>query len=195
MSTILVAARRVSGLAVVWTLSASTLAVILGIAGSSIALVTFGAVGYVDAAGSLALLHHFRHGLRNDGLEDRFEHRAHMVVAFGLITVGSAAIIVSAVRIAHGGEAEALPAAIVLDAVSIVALVALSARKVWVGTRVPSAALVADGHLSAVGALQAFVTLIGVVVPGLDAIAAIVVGVIAVGLGVKARRDLGSSVP
>jgi divalent metal cation (Fe/Co/Zn/Cd) transporter len=195
MPTTLVAARRVSELAVVWTLTASTLAVILGVESASVALVTFGAVGYVDAAGSIALVHHFRHALAHEALEDRFERRAHMVVSFGLVSVGSAAIIVGALRVVQGGEADASVAAIVLDAVSVIALVALSARKIWVGKRVPSAALVADGHLSAVGALQAFVTLIGLSVPGADAAAAMIVGAVAVGLGARSLRQLGRTDP
>jgi divalent metal cation (Fe/Co/Zn/Cd) transporter len=191
MPTTLVAARRVSELAVVWTLSASTLAVVLGIADASVALVAFGAVGYVDAAGSIALVHHFRHGLRTDALEDRFERRAHYVVAIGLMSVGSAAFIVGTVRLVQGGESEPSVASIVLAAVSLVVLAALSARKIWVGRRVPSAALVADGHLSAIGALQALVTLIGVSVAGADSLAAMVVGVVAVTLGASSLRQLG----
>jgi len=186
------AARRVSEIAVVWTLAASTLAIVLGIVDASVALLAFGAVGCVDAAGSIALVHHFRHAQKHAELEDRFERRAHTIVAFGLLSVGTAAIVVGIVKL--GDSSDASVAAIVLAAVSLVVLSALSARKVWVGRRVPSAALVADGHLSMVGALQALVTLAGVLVPSIDATAAIVVGAIAVGLGVKARRDLAPSV-
>ena len=186
------AARRVSEIAVVWTLTASTLAIVVGVLDASVALLAFGGVGYVDAAGSIALVHHFRHAQKHAELEDRFERRAHMVVAFGLLSVGTAAIVVGIVKL--GDESDSTAAAIVLAALSLVVLSALSARKVWVGRRVPSPALVADGHLSMVGALQALVTLAGVLEPSVDAIAAIVVGAIAVGLGLKARRDLGPSV-
>jgi divalent metal cation (Fe/Co/Zn/Cd) transporter len=187
------AARRVSEIAVAWTVTASTFAIVLGVLDASVALLAFGAVGYVDAAGSIALVHHFRHAQRHAELEDRFERRAHMVVAFGLLSVGTAAIVVGIVKL--GYEPDSSVAAVVLAAVSLVVLSALAMRKVWVGRRVPSPALVADGHLSMVGALQASVTLVGVLVPSIDAIAAMIVGAIAVGLGIKARRDLGPSAP
>jgi len=44
-------ARRVSEASIVWTLVASTVAVVLGLASGSSALVAFGCVGYVDLVG------------------------------------------------------------------------------------------------------------------------------------------------
>jgi divalent metal cation (Fe/Co/Zn/Cd) transporter len=66
----------------------------------------------------------------------------------------------------------------------------LSARKQWVARRVGSPALLADGYLSAIGALQAAVALAGLAATRwlgwdwADAAAAIAVGGVAVTLAV-----------
>jgi divalent metal cation (Fe/Co/Zn/Cd) transporter len=70
----------------------------------------------------------------------------------------------------------------------LVALIALSARKQRVARRVGSPALLADAHLSAIGALQAGVALAGLAATRwlgwhwADAAAAIAVGAVAVTL-------------
>jgi divalent metal cation (Fe/Co/Zn/Cd) transporter len=189
---IYLAARRVSVASVAWTVCASTLAIAVGITSESAVLVVFGAVGYVDALGSIALAHHFDVGVRHDALEDRFERRAHLIVNVGLVTVGATAVVVSAVRLvirAHG-DASILGAAVA--AVSLVALTMLSARKLWLARRVPSAALHSDGLLSMIGAGQAAVALAGVAATRwfgwhwADALAALAVGCVAGALGASA---------
>jgi len=186
--------RRVSEASVAWTIGTSTLAVLLGAAGGSLVLLAFGAVGYIDALGSVALAHHFRHGLRNLDLEDRFEQRAHRIVTVGLLVVGLTTVVTSVVRLLVGGSADPSIAASITAGVSLVVLAMLSARKRVIASRIPSSALRADGHLSAVGAMQAAVALVGIVATRrlgwnwADAVAALVVGCVAVALGVQYRR-------
>jgi divalent metal cation (Fe/Co/Zn/Cd) transporter len=67
----------------------------------------------------------------------------------------------SVVHLGSGDAAHASVASVVLAAVSVVALTTLAARKLVLGERLPSAALRADGRLSAVGAALAAVTLVG----------------------------------
>ncbi len=180
------AARRASELSVAWTLTAGVTAISLGLASRSAALVAFGAIGLVDAVGSIALVHHFRHGLRHEELSDRFERRAHRIVVSGLCSVGGATVVVSAVRLASGASADAFAAGVVLAVISVVALACLSWRKRRLGTRIPSAALLADSDLSAIGATQAAMTLLGIAASSwlgwhwADALAAIAVGLVAV---------------
>jgi divalent metal cation (Fe/Co/Zn/Cd) transporter len=184
------AARQVSEVSVAWTLFASTLAIALGIGSGSSALVAFGCVGYVDLAGSVALVHHFRHALRTDALEDRFERRAHRIVTFGLLAIGLAAIVVSALRLASGHRPSTSDAGILIAAASLVVLGVLAVLKVRMGTRVPSAALRSDGFLSGIGAMQAAVVLFGAEAASAlswhwaDDAAAIVVGVVAIAIAV-----------
>ena len=165
--TPIVTARRVSETSVGFSLASSTLAVVLGIAAGSIVLTAFGAVGFVDAMGSVALVHHFRHALAHESLEDRFERRAHLVVAIGLVAVGAAAVIASAIRLTGSSESDVSALGVALAGVSFVCLVVLSTFKQRIGAWLPSPALIADGHLSGVGAVQALVTLFGI---GADAL-------------------------
>jgi divalent metal cation (Fe/Co/Zn/Cd) transporter len=184
------AATQVSEVSIVWTVLASTVAIVLGVVSGSAVLTAFGAIGIVDAIGSVALVHHFRHALRTDELSDRFERRAHNIVIAGLGIIGVATIVVSALLLITDASADASSAGAVVAAVSFVALVALSARKQWVARRVGSRALLADGHLSAIGALQAAVALAGLAAgrwlgwEWADAVAAIAVGVVALTLAI-----------
>ncbi len=186
------AARRVSALSAVWTVCASTPAVVLGVASGSAVLVVFGAVGYVDAIGSVALVHHFHHAVHADALEDRFERRAHAIVNAGLVTVGLAAVVISVVRLVTGAQADESLFGAVIAAVSLLALALLAVRKLSIARRVESAALRSDGQLSMIGAFQACVALVGIATSRwfgwhwADALAASLVGCGAVALGMRA---------
>ncbi len=83
----------VSVQSVAWTVAASSAAVALGIQTGTAVLVAFGAIGIVDAIGSIALVYHFHHGMRHDELSEELERLAHSVVLVGLFLVGCAAII------------------------------------------------------------------------------------------------------
>jgi divalent metal cation (Fe/Co/Zn/Cd) transporter len=175
---------------IAWTLVASTLAITLGIASNSSALVAFGCVGYVDLAGSVALVHHFRHALRTDALSDRFERRAHRIVTFGLLVIGLAAIVAGGIRLASGHRPSTSDAGMGIATASLVVLGVLAVLKVRLGKRVPSAALRSDGFLSGIGAAQAAVVLLGALAASAlswhwaDDAAAIVVGAVAIGIAV-----------
>jgi divalent metal cation (Fe/Co/Zn/Cd) transporter len=135
-------------------------------------------------------VHHFRHALRTDALSDRFERRAHRIVTFGLLVIGLAAIVVSAIRLATGHRPSTSDAGIGIAAASLVVLGVLAVLKVQIGKRVPSAALRSDGHLSGIGAAQAAVVLLGAEATSVlswnwaDNAAAIVVGAVAIGISV-----------
>jgi divalent metal cation (Fe/Co/Zn/Cd) transporter len=176
---------------IAWTLVASTLAIGLGIGSGSSALVAFGCVGYVDLAGSVALVHHFRHALRTEALSDRFERRAHRIVTFGLLVIGVAAVVISAIRLATGHHPSTSDAGIAVAAASLVVLAVLAVLKVRIASRVPSPALRSDGFLSGIGAAQAGVVLLGTEASSAlawdwaDSVAAMVVGAIAVAIALS----------
>lgn len=188
---------------VVWTVAASSIAIALGITGASAVLVAFGAIGFVDALGSIALVYHFRHALRHDELSERLENIAHRVVVIGLFVVGAGAVITGIVRLIAGSTGGSSSAGTVLAAISLVVLTGLSARKQRLARRVGSDALLADGRLSGVGAMQAGVTLFGTAAARwfhwdwADALAASLVGLVAIGVAVEAvaRQRPESSSP
>jgi len=188
------AAWLVSLLSVVWTVVASSVAIGLGITGDSAVLVAFGAIGFVDALGSVALVYHFRHTLRHDEASERLENIAHRVVVIGLLVVGSGAVVTGIGRLLARSTGDSSAAGTALAAISLVALTGLSARKQSLARRVRSDALRADGRLSGVGAMQAGVTLFGTAAarwldwPWADALAATLVGIVAISVGVATRR-------
>ena len=188
------AAYRVSLVSVVWTVGAGGLAIALGVAGHSAVLVAFGAIGFVDAAGSVALAYHFHHAIRHDAFAEHLERLAHRVVVAGLFLVGLGAVVVGSVRLATGAHADDSFAGTLLAAVSLVVLAALSTRKQKVARRVGSPALLADGRLSAIGAAQAAVALFGTAARGFgwswaDAMAATIVGLVAMTTAIVTRRQ------
>ena len=184
----------VSLVSVVWTVAASSVAIALGITENSSVLVAFGAIGFVDALGSVALVYHFRHAMRHDELSERLENLAHRVVIAGLLVVGGGAVILGVARLVGGSTGGSSIAGTVLAAISLVVLSVLSARKQVLARRVGSNALLADGRLSGVGALQAGVTLFGTAAASAlgwdwaDPLAASLVGLVAIGVGVDALR-------
>jgi divalent metal cation (Fe/Co/Zn/Cd) transporter len=189
------AALTVSLVSVIWTLLSSALAVIIGLGSHQLVLVAFGAVGVVDAVGSVALTYHFRHALRHDELSERFESIAHRVVLVGLTSVGSAAVAIGAVRLATGDTGGSSDAGVVLASASLLVLLVLSRQKQRIARRVDSNALRSDGHLSGVGATFAAITLAGTVLERwlgwhwTDATATMILGVIAVWLALSTWRS------
>jgi len=184
------AALLISVQSALWTIASSSVAVWLGMHSHIAVLVAFGAIGFVDAIGSIALVYHFGHGLRHDALSEKLEGLAHRVVLVGLLLVGCAAIVGGVVRLASDESSGSSGAGVVLAAASLAELAFLSSRKRSIARQVSSSALLSDGNLSAIGAMQAVVTLAGTVITRwldwswADAAATIVVGGVAVTLAV-----------
>jgi divalent metal cation (Fe/Co/Zn/Cd) transporter len=177
---------RISVISASFTLVSSAAAIAIGIATSTVVLLAFGAIGLLDAIGSVTLAYHFRHALRHDALSNELERIAHRVVLIGLLVVGVSAVVVGIVRLALDESSETTTAGIVLAAVSLFVLTLLSCRKTVIARRIGSAALRSDGHLSAIGAAQAAVALAGTASAywfgwsSADAVATTVLGVLAI---------------
>jgi divalent metal cation (Fe/Co/Zn/Cd) transporter len=184
-------ALRVSVQSIAWTVVASIASVTVGIRTGTAVLVAFGAIGIVDAIGSIALAYHFLHGLRHDELSEHLERLAHRVVLLGLLAVGCASVLGGVVRLSADPAGEGSEAGVVLAGASLLALIVLSARKQRIASRVSSDALRSDGHLSAIGATQAAVALAGTATARwldwhwADAAATVVVGCVAVALAIS----------
>ena len=185
----------VSALSVAFTVLSSSAAVTIGLRTDTAVLIAFGAVGIVDAIGSVALAYHFQNGLRHAQLSDELEKLAHRVVLVGLFSVGCASVAGGLARIATGQTSQPSSAGVTLAAISVAALMALSARKQQIARRIASRALLSDGHLSAVGAMQAVITLAGTAVSGwlgwhwADAVATTVVGGVATWVAASTWRS------
>lgn len=152
---------RASAASIGWTLCASAATLVFGLASRSVVLVAFGAVGLCDAAGSAALVVHFRHALRHEAISDHHERVAHRVVLAGLVIVGTATAAASVLRLAAGGRTHEPAAGIAVSAVSIAVLAALAWWKRRIAFRIPSQALLADSWLSLAGSLTATAAVLG----------------------------------
>jgi divalent metal cation (Fe/Co/Zn/Cd) transporter len=188
------AALLVSAQSAVWTVVVSAAAIVVGLRSDTAVLVAFGAIGFIDAIGSVALVYHFRHARRHDRLSDEVEKIVHRIVLVGLLLVGCAAIVGGIIRLALNQSSEASNVGAELAAASLLVLSILAVRKGSIARRVSSNALRSDGHLSAIGAMQAAVTLAGTAVTRwagwhwADAAATTVVGCVAAILAVATWR-------
>jgi divalent metal cation (Fe/Co/Zn/Cd) transporter len=183
-----------SSASIVWTAVTSALAIALGINARSVALVAFGAVGLFDMAGSAALVVHFRHALRHDVISHRHEHIAHLVVSYGMLTVGIATLIASVYRLTADSHASASLTGLVTSAASILALGYLGTSKRRIGRRIPSQALATDGALSLIGCGTATFTVAGLGLNNafgwswVDPAAAMIIAVTAIALATVSLR-------
>lgn len=181
-------------MSVVWTIVSGITAIALGVAASSLVLIAFGLTAAIDAAGSWALVLHFRHVRHHDSIDQRRERRAHVIISVGLLVVGIGAVIESVDRLARGRVSHGSTAGAAIAGASIAVLSVLATRKHNLAARLRSRPLRADGNLSATGALLGAVTVVGALVHGvswLDPACAAGIGAVAAGSGVFSFASVG----
>jgi divalent metal cation (Fe/Co/Zn/Cd) transporter len=188
------AGAAVSAFSIAWTVAGSTISIVVGLSHSSLVLVAFGCTGFLDAAGSTALVVHFRHALRHGALSDRHEAVALNIVTFGLVVVALATGVESVRRLVDPHPVGHTAVGMVAAAASAVVLPAVAVVKRRLGLRIPSHALVADGWLSLTGGSLACVTVVGTIladhgVSWADPSAALVIAVAALAIALWLRRD------
>ena len=189
-------ALRISLVSVAWTVVSSAVAVAVGIASHIAVLVAFGAVGTVDAIGSIALAYHFGHSLRHHRQSDHLERIAHRLVFVGLLTVACGAVSGGLLRLG-AVSTNSSGTGVALAAVSLAVLTALAMRKAQIARRIHSHALRSDAHLSTIGASLPGITVVGMGTAAAlgwhwtDAVATILVGCIAAWLAMSTWRPNG----
>jgi divalent metal cation (Fe/Co/Zn/Cd) transporter len=181
-------------LSIAWTVVASTVAIGAGVKASSLVLIAFGCTGLLDAAGSTALVVHFRHALKHETFSERHEHIAFLVVTGGLVLVALTTMVESVSRLLTKTHGEQTLVGVAVASASVVALTLLARKKLALGRRIPSQALFADGLLSTTGAVLGVVTVLGTLLGALgwwwaDPIAALVVAVGALSVAVILARQ------
>jgi divalent metal cation (Fe/Co/Zn/Cd) transporter len=181
---------------VAWTAVASTVAIVGGIAAHSLLLVVFGAVGVLDAAGSTVLAFHFRHALHHERISERRERQALVAIAAGMALIALATSVQSVHRLVSGShDSEFSIVGTSVAAASIVALSVLATGKRRIARRVGSRALLADSHVSAMGAVLAVCTSVGTIATNaldwwwLDPVASLVVAFVALAVSVGHVRE------
>lgn len=187
---------RVSVISVVWTVIASSIAVVAGISDVSLVLIAFGLTSLLDAAGSFVLALHFRHALGQSAVTLKSERLALRVVSIGLIVVGVSTAVESVRRLFANETGHGSFVGATVAAASSIVLGALMVAKRRIARRLPSDALMADSWLTATGAMLAVIAVVGTILvtgsgPGwIDPAAALVVASVATIVGVvEFRRE------
>lgn len=141
-------------------LLAGAASVAIGVHNDSLVLIAFGGLSLLDAAGSSALVVHFRHAQEHEGISTSREAVALRIITIGMAILGISMAVESVDHLITASAGRADLAGIV-SAVSVVALARFAGAKRRIAIRVPSHALYSDSWLSAMGALLALVTLAG----------------------------------
>lgn len=171
-----------------------TTAVVLGLASGSLSLLGFGFDAAIDAIASVALIWRF-------SIEAREPHRAARVEALAETTVGVVLLVLAtylglnaAGAIISGSHPEATTVGTAILIASVVLLPALAVAKYRLAKTIASGALRADSILTAIAALLAMISLVGLglsEVLGLwwgDAVGALLVTVVLVREGWASAR-------
>jgi cation diffusion facilitator family transporter len=157
------AAVRVSSISIGWSLVVGIVAVVIGVAESSLALVALGLESLIDGSASVMLVWRFGVERRDPDRARRVEHVASRVIAVTLLVV-AAYVTAQAVRaLVTGSEPDGAVAGVVIAAASIVVLPFLAVAKFRLARRLESAALRGDGVLTTAGAVLACAVLLGLV--------------------------------
>ena len=177
-------ALRLSGISIVWSGVAGSIAVYVAMVSGSLSLLGFGADAVIDSIASIVLVWRFRVEAREPERAERVETAAERVVGLALIAL-ALYLAFSAVRaLVAQAHPETSLVSLGLLVASVVVLPPLAVAKYRVAARLGSGALRADSILTAVAAILAAISLASLAASqalGLwwaDAIAALVVSVI-----------------
>ena len=154
-------ALHLSYAATAWTAVSGAVAVVVGVAAASTALVGTGADVVADMVSSMVLVWRFRAELHGHPTSGHAEERAERVAATALIVVAAGIGITAGLRLVANSGAESSAVSIVVAAASAAVLPVFAILKYRVAARVPSPALRVDGHITLVGAVMAIITLAG----------------------------------
>ena len=187
------AALAVSWFTVVWSALTGAGSAVVGVLSGNVSLAGLGVTVLIDMGASAVLVWRFRHE-RLGGAAARPERIAHRVASIALVGFG-AVLTVQAIRslVGHADPETSIPG-LALAAASLVVLPMLARRKYDVASRVGSAALRADAHITAVGAAMAGITLVGLALNWMfgwswtDGAAALILATVTARQGIRGLR-------
>lgn len=174
-----------SALSVALGAAFAVVAMSLGVASGSLALLAFGADAAIDSAASVALIWRFRVEAADPRRAAHVDARAHRIV--GWVLLGAAALVaLGALRsLVFGADIHAAAASMapVLYLVSLVLLPPLALAKRRVARDLGSDALRADAFLTGAAAVLAGIGLVGFIAtalgtPGADPVGALIIAAI-----------------
>ena len=179
---------RLELLTVGWNAVEAGVAIVAGIAASSVALVGFGLDSVVEVSAALVVLWQFL------GIGEERERRALRLIGGSFFALAAYVAATSVYDLATGAEPETSKVGIVLTAVSLVVMPALAWAKRRAGRQMQSRTLVADSTQTQLCAYLSASTLAGLAANAAfgwwwaDPLAALVIAVVAVREGREAWR-------
>lgn len=179
----------VSWVCVAWSIASGVASLVVGIIAGSLSLGGLGASVLIDVISSAVLIWRFRRERHHGVFPVHAERRAQVVAATGLLAIGVVLVASGVEHLATHAEPSAPFVALGLAALNLLVLPLLARWKYRVATAVKSPALRTDAHITMVGTSTSGLALIGL---GLDrslgwwwadAVAAIIIGLVASGQG------------
>jgi divalent metal cation (Fe/Co/Zn/Cd) transporter len=170
----------------------AVVAIVAGRAASSTALIGFGLDSVIEVSSAAAVAWQF--SAPNPDVREAREHRTLRVIALSFFALGAYIAVESARSLWGGGRAEESTLGIILAALSLAIMPALSYAQRRAGRRLGSVSAVADSKQTLLCTYLSAVLLVGLVLNALvgwawaDPIAGLVIAVIAVKEGVSAWR-------
>jgi divalent metal cation (Fe/Co/Zn/Cd) transporter len=177
---------------ITWNLFEMVLAVGLGVAARSLALVAFGFDSMIEVFASLVVVWHLRHPDR-DGA--RITARAIHLVGLAFLALAVVLTLAAIWALATRHVPDESPAGIAYLALTILVMLGLASIKRRLGRRLGSAPLAAEARMSMLDAMLAASVLLGLIVNAVwgwwwaDAVAAFAIAAAAVAEGVENRRQ------
>ncbi|NAZ87638.1 cation transporter [Kineococcus indalonis] len=163
-----------------------------GAAASSTALIGFGLDSVIEVSSAAAVAWQF--SARDAELRQAREHRALRVIALSFLALAAYVVLDSVRALSSDGRADSSPVGIVLAALSLVVMPALSTAQRRAGRELGSATAVADSRQTLLCTYLSAVLLVGLVLNATlgwswaDPVAALVIAVVALREGVQAWR-------
>lgn len=184
-------ARRLSWVSLAWVTAEGLLGLAAGVAAGSLALIGWGLGSAIEGLASVVIIWRFSGANVHS---EQAEARAQRIVAVSFFLLAPYLAVEAARRLATGEGPDASPLGIAVTATAVVLMPLLGRAKQRIGDELGSRATHGEGTQNVLCALQAGAVLVGLVAVAafgiwwLDAVAALVVGAIAVREGLEAWR-------
>lgn len=182
-------AKRLAILGLGWHAVEATVAVVAGLSAGSVALIGFGIDSVIEAAAGFIVLWRFRQGA---AASETVERRAQQAIAISFFVLAGYVAVESVRALITAERPETSLVGIALAVATLMTMPPLARAKARVGAALRSQATIAEGRQNILCAYLSGVLLIGLLANTLvgawwlDAVAALVIGALAVREGIEA---------
>jgi divalent metal cation (Fe/Co/Zn/Cd) transporter len=187
-------ARRLAWVSLLWHVAEGLLAVGLGLAAGSVALVAFGADSFIEATAGGVVLWRLTGSRRKEAHRRVAERRAARLIAVTFYLLAAYIVVQATYALVTATKAEPSPRGIALAVVTLIAMPPLAIAKQRIGHRIRSCATRSEGTQNMLCAYLSAALLVGLGVNAFlgwwwaDPVIAVVIGAVAVREGRSSWR-------